>query len=401
VNFSQAFAGRSSQAARESIPVPVQARAASPSLAPARLPPSRGGFGGLVTGSAFASSAAGRLRPSQVPGVLGVDAKSYGGITDENADLKQSAPGRDDKDPGPGPQSVAQDPAVAQPPGPQAAGGDAKVAVTLPSIRDPRSPASMKDRIAPGVDTPVPVTISGGDGKTPFDVSVDGNGGPNGTVTVNGAASASIAGTGTTKVTLQGTKQTGIGHGGNLNLAVKQGGATLATSNGFSVSAIPRDYSDTFVSLLTGAKRGFIVQDGWKSDSSTKSISDLDGAEISEMVEYHLPGTGCFKAATPGHNSSYLPADSLSTDTHSRSTSELTGPGTLVANQTCKFKDNRSGSTDIPMQNSGYVLTRAVDFKPGSTTALQITTSKVGTATSAKGIASDAGAGSITKSQDV
>jgi hypothetical protein len=359
-------------------------------------------------GSASGPLAAGRLRPSQVPAalaapsLLGDDSKSYSGVDDESADLKLPTAQRDDKIPDPDTQSGVQNTGAAQSPNTQSASaGDAKIALAIPSIRDPRSPASMKDRIAPGVNTPVPVTISGGDGKTPVDVSINGSGGPNGTVTVNGATSASIAGTGTTNVTLNGTKQTSVGSGGNLNLAVTQGGVTLATSNGFSVSAIPRDYTDAFKSLLTGARRGFIVQDGWKSDSTSGSISDLDGAEISEMVEYQLPGTGCFTAALPGQNSHYLPANSLTTDTHSRSTSELTGPGTLVANQTCKFNDNRSGSTDIPMQNSGYVLTRTVGLKSGSTTALQITTSKVGTATSAKGVASAAGVGNIVKSQDV
>ena len=128
-------------------------------------------------------------------------------------------------------------------------------------------------------------------------------------MTTNGAASASLVAT--ANVTLKGTAQTSVGSGGNLKLTAKQGGAVLATSAGFSVSAIPRDYTDTFVSLVTGARRGFVVQDGWKSDSASGSITDLDGAEISEMVEYQLPGTGCFDAAGAGANSGYLAANSL------------------------------------------------------------------------------------------
>jgi len=322
------------------------------------------------------------------------DTKSADVVEDEMADLKAPAVQRDDLDPGAKP--VGDTPAA---PGGSPA-TDVKIAVALPAaIRDPRSPAGMKDRLAPNVDTPVQVTVTGGDGKTPVDVSVAGSGGANGTVTTNGAASASLAAT--ANVTLKGTAQTSVGSGGNLKLTAKQGGTVLATSAGFSVSAIPRDYTDTFVSLVAGARRGFVVQDGWKSDSASGSIADLDGAEISEMVEYQLPGTGCFAAAAPGANSGYLAANSLTTDTHSRSTAELTAAGVLVANQTCKFNDNRSGSTDIPMQNSGYVLTRKVELKAGSATALQITTSKIGTATTAKGIASAAGVGTIVKPQDV
>src|SRR5262249_11727492 len=145
----------------------------------------------------------------------------------------------------------------------------------------------------------------------------------------------------TANVTLKGTNQTAVGSGGKLKLGGKQSGGVLGTSAGFSVSAVPRDYTDTFVSLLTCGRGGVVVQAGWKSDSASGSIADLDGAEISEMVEYQLPGTGCFAAAAAGANSDYLPANSLSTDTHSRSTAELTAAGTLIANQTCKFKDNR------------------------------------------------------------
>jgi hypothetical protein len=138
-----------------------------------------------------------------------------------------------------------------------------------------------------------------------------------------------------------------------------------------------------------------VVQDGWSSDS--RVFADLDETEISELVDYGS-GTGPFAGAT-GSNSGYLPGNSLSKDTHSWDVASLTGPGTLVAKQACEFKDNRSGSADIPMTKSGFTVTRTVVAKPGG--GLQITTSKVGADVTAKGIATKAGRGSITKSQPV
>ncbi len=308
------------------------------------------------------------------------DSKSDGEAPDEAADAKAStsSPGgslqRDgDDDKAPAPSASASFPA---------------------SIRDPRSPAGMKDRIAPGVDTAIAVTVSGG----PVTITVDGGGGTNGQATLNGAATAPLAASG--QVTLRGTTQTAVGSGGNLKLVAKAGAQVVGTSAPFSVSAIPRDYTDTFKSLLKDHRRGFVVQDGWKSDSASGAIADLDGAEISEMVEYQR-GTGCFAGAAPGQNSDYLPANRLTTDTHSRGVAELTSPGFLDANQTCKFNDKRSGSTDIPMQNSGYLLSRLVIYSDRAGTKLEITTSKAGQALSAKGVASDVGVGNIRKTQDV
>ena len=127
-----------------------------------------------------------------------------------------------------------------------------------------------------------------------------------------------------------------------------QGATRLAESGAFSVSSIPQNYTDTFVSLVTGVSRGFVVQDGWSSDSGT--FGDLDQTEISEQVAYGA-GTGCFTGGV-GSNSGYLPGNSLTSDTHSWSVADLTSAGKLTAKQACMFKDNRTGSTDIAMTRS-------------------------------------------------
>ena len=109
--------------------------------------------------------------------------------------------------------------------------------------------------------------------------------------------------------------------------------------------------------------------------------------------------TGCFVGVPPS-NSGYLPANSAPlTDTHGTPVSILTSPGVRVANQTFMFKDNRSGSVNIPMRNSGFSLARTVtQTAPGS---LQITTDKHGASVTANGIASAAGTGAVSRTQPV
>ncbi len=271
--------------------------------------------------------------------------------------------------------------------------------VTIDNVRAPSTPSAMSaNRIPPRVDTAVNVFISGRDAsQPPITFSVEGSGGSNGTATVNG--SATFDATADATLQLKGGTQTAPGSAGNLRLVADMGaGKRLVASNAFSVSSIPQNYSDAFVSEVTGNRRGFVVQDGWESDSGT--FADLDQAEISERVE-HGAKSGCF-ASFSSTNSSYLVANKLTKDTHSAGVSLLTSAGSVITNQTCMFKDKRTGALDIPMTNSGFMITR-VNTPPtipilGSFT---ITTSKFGAAATAKGISSAAGTCSVTKTQTV
>ncbi len=259
------------------------------------------------------------------------------------------------------------------------------VTIGMPAhIRAPSTPGVMaEDRIPPRVDTDAQVNVEGIHAPMlPVTLSVASSGGTNGEVTVNGSPTHEIFGNET--VHLRGTTQTDAGSGGNLQLVASQGPTELNRSSGFSVSAIPQRYTDVFVSELTGARRGFVVQDGWESDSGT--FADLDQTEISEEVET-TTATGCF-AGVVGGVSGYLPGDSLTTDTHSTSVAVLTGPGRRIAQQTCKFRDHRSGANDIPMRNSGYLLDRLVVRVGG---ALRFIITKSGQATTANGVPSGPG----------
>jgi hypothetical protein len=66
--------------------------------------------------------------------------------------------------------------------------GRSTVAVTVPTnVRGTSSPAGMADRIPPRVNTLAHVDVKNlQEGNTPVDISVEGSGGGNGTVTVDG-----------------------------------------------------------------------------------------------------------------------------------------------------------------------------------------------------------------------
>ena len=223
----------------------------------------------------------------------------------------------------------------------------------------------------------------------PITLSIDGAGGGNGTATINGAATVDL--TSSAAVRLRGVDQTAVGNAGNLRLVAEQGGTRLATSAGFSVSSIPQNWSITLNALVTGPERGIDVNNNWESDSG--NVADLDNAMRSEQVQYGV-GTGCFAGVT-GQNSGYRAANSPPlVDHHAAPVGLLTGVGSIIAEQTFIFKDDRTGAVDIPARNSGYRLTRNVTVPVAGT--LAITTTKTGTSTTANGFSSAAGSGTVT-----
>jgi hypothetical protein len=280
------------------------------------------------------------------------------------------------------------------------AGAPPTVTVVVPShIRGSHTPSAMPDRIPPRVDTPVAVTVSGVmPGSRPVVVTVDGAGGGNGTVSVDGKNDAVIHSSATVK--LRGIDQTSPGNAGKLRLAAYHARKRLAASLGFSVAAIPQNFSIAFNSLVTGAVRGIKVNNNWESDSTAPA--DLDQVKRSEQVQYGA-GTGVFVGYS-GHNSGYLPADSPPTvDTHSTRVALLSGAGgagAVNASQTFIFKDARTGVTDIPVRKSGFILHRALAV-PLPPAPRMFTISKTGTATTANGFSSAAGAGSVSRNQPV
>ncbi|MEA2133479.1 MAG: hypothetical protein QOC68_1388 [Solirubrobacteraceae bacterium] len=260
-------------------------------------------------------------------------------------------------------------------------------AVTFAAVRAKSTPSQMtKDRIPPRKTTKVKVTVAGfAKGSDKIEISVDGGGGSAGDADI--ASGKKI--TGSSTVGVKGTTQTTPGSADGLELVAKQGGTEIGRSTPFSVSAIPQNYTDRFKSKVNdGTKVGMVVQDGWASDSGT--FSDLDKTEISELVE-ETKATGPFVGVTP-INSTYLPGDSLTTDSHTSSLTTFPAgavSGVREVDQTCMFRDNRTGETDISMTRSGFKVVRTftVNKKGKRTFKIQ----KFGAKATAKGVTSEAG----------
>ncbi|MES9991923.1 MAG: hypothetical protein ABW098_08220 [Candidatus Thiodiazotropha sp.] len=183
----------------------------------------------------------------------------------------------------------------------------------------------------------------------------------------------------------------------------------MATSNAFSVSAIPQNWSMAFsclipnagcASMLPGNRRGFKVQDSWESDSGV--VSDLNETAISEIVEVKDSGGSLSGAGL--QTSAFLPGNLFSTDEHSVPAHSSTGYSVL--SQVSKFNDRRSSATDIPMKNSGYrighfILPIAGSGFLGFFADYEITTIKFGSRQTAGGVTSNAGSGSVTRTQRI
>jgi hypothetical protein len=278
------------------------------------------------------------------------------------------------------------------------------VSVTIPQdIRNADTPTAMVDRIPPRVDTPIPIQVTpslsgSGLSVTLVVLNQDEN---HGSITLDGLDRDIV--TSSRTVNFRGVGQTAptegfsAGNAGQLKLVVQVRGTDTVQSNGFSVVAIPENWTDVFLSKDKGKRRGFKVQDGWSSDSGDPL--DLDAVDISEEIET-AAATGVF--ARRGRRiltSGYLSATIPSSDDHSVPLSWVRKPGgTLTLNQTSVFRDRRTGSVGIPVTNSGYLIMHTA-FRDPRTGRMEITTTKQGDAVTADGFFSSAGAGFITLTQ--
>ncbi len=269
--------------------------------------------------------------------------------------------------------------------------------VSISEVDSPTTPDKMmQKRIPPRVGTEVDVIVNKGSAT----LSVANQDAGNGTVLVNEKETLTL-GKGTHKITLKGKDQTTPGNSGKLNLVAKSGDKQVATSNGFSVAAIPQNWSVKLLSVLDNAadpnsKVGMSVTNSWESDSG--DLNDLDQAERSESVEKAI-ATGIFSSAT-AKNSTYKAAKTGSiTDTHAVGPREqLKSVGESVNNQTFKFLDKRTGAAEIPATNSGFEIARSI--KNGvSVEKFTFQVTKSGKGVTANGITSKAGSGSATSGE--
>jgi hypothetical protein len=269
------------------------------------------------------------------------------------------------------------------------------VTVGLPrDIRHPDTPKPMKDRIPPRLPDSESVTVA----RLPTGASIEltaaaSNGASGaGTVTIDGQPSLSITTNGTHNIELRGAQQTNCNPspGPALTLQATLGGATVAESLPFAVSAIPEKYTDQFDAGLSGTFpipgtkqsitvkngemvgewRGIVVLEKWKSDSG--EITDLDCIQQTELAR----ATNGPPTATSGYITGYKPlSDFLGT-----LVSTITPGYKQQVDQIHLFNDLRSKSFNIPVSASGYIMKRTADAK-GDT----FTTCKYGTSATVTG----------------
>lgn len=255
--------------------------------------------------------------------------------------------------------------------------------VSMPKdVQGVSTPPEMKsNRIPPRVDTSVDIELKGTlNPSTPVVLSIEGQGGGHGAATIDGQPTRELAATGTVTVKLSGTDQTAPKKAGHLRLVATQQGKQLASSDGFSVSAIPQDVEFNFARLVKGKSRGIVVRYNWQSDSQNKS--DLDQAPHSERVE-HNP-TGCMSRLDP-HTSCWQPSTTPLEDEHSIVVKGLkckSGTGKDKVSQTFMFRDDRTGDTNIPVRKSGFIIEHILQQKQDN--SLQVVTTKNGADTTAK-----------------
>ncbi len=277
------------------------------------------------------------------------------------------------------------------------------VSVIVPgAVRNPDTPPTMTaNRIPPRRVTKARVLVTPDLSGTGMTVSMDVTG--NGT-TANGRAEVQgtrkLAKTG--DIELKGITQThptrdgGGGHAGNLKLAVLVHNGLTVESNGFSVAAIPENWTITLVRPIDGPIHGspgrwlgFVEKDGWMSDSG--DIEDLDEVHVREQVQV-VSVRGVFAGATKAESADYLSAIGKSFDTHVAPFNRLIPDGGAKdVSQVHIFRDARTGSINIPITNSGYVIERNVFMINRNEWVIR--TSERGARTSANGFISNAGAG--------
>ena len=279
------------------------------------------------------------------------------------------------------------------------------VGITIPPITNADTPAGMPNRIPPTAKTPIQITVAPdltGSGQS-ITLAKIGNSGANGDFTIDGSASEAISKT--TTVNLSGTTQTaqtggsGGGNAGNLALVAQVRGQAAVQSSGFSVAAIPMNFTDVLLRLYNNSNNGgnglcgMQVQDGWASDSGT--VADLDQVMISEKVQVQGTATGILQFQQNPSTSGYQSATDSPPppDTHAVACNliplPMPGGSLLTEAQVSVFEDFRTGAVNVPMANSGFLITFAI--APDGSGVNHLTVIKTGAAETVSGSTSNAG----------
>jgi len=276
------------------------------------------------------------------------------------------------------------------------------VSVVLPErIRAANTPAGMRDRIPPRVATSfeVRVTPDLGDSGQIVTLAVINQGAGNGLVAVNGGPAANLTATGTVSLGTTGDvlgisspSQTRPGSAGRLQLVARVRGLDTVRTPGFSVAAIPQNYSTRFLDTFNGwvvlppspcrsrfpglmRSVGILVENSWESDSG--ELADLDQVERREFVRT-VGASGVLRTGEALTQPCFGPAVGGSTqDFHGIPLGPLDlarGPrvGQRVTRQTFIFNDRRTGARGVFVPNSGFEIVKEV-FEGGDGVMARVT----------------------------
>jgi Domain of unknown function (DUF4157) len=265
--------------------------------------------------------------------------------------------------------------------------------VDIADVNAPNTPKGTQ-RIPPRVDTGVDVNATGpGLYFSSVTLSIEGQGGGNGTALINGSNTYDLSESET--VRLRGVDQTNIGSAGNLKLVAHRGRDKLAESNRFSVAAFPAEmgfkYAATLSPLIdSGIKYwGVLYELTIESDSGQNQRNDLDETLVSEEVVVDKK-EGMFVNSV-GRVSGFQPSTTRKLDQNATGQVDAAGMKRLinsagvtknkyVAHQFFKFACNRTGiaasnkSPVVPI--SGFKITRTT--KKDASNKYYIVTKKEG-----------------------
>lgn len=239
------------------------------------------------------------------------------------------------------------------------------VTVTLPdNVRNADTPDAMIDRIPPRVATPLKVKVSpdlGNSGQV-VTLFIPKANSTNGTVDFQqpqGGTAISLDITSSDTIKVQGGAQTTAGKNGGefagrLKLTVKvHGQETTAATPGFSVAAIPVNWSESLNQLFTtGAFRGLSTICRWESDSGV--VADLSEVRIRESLNT-TEATGNFKGETFKQSGYKSATSGRDVDRHFQSVNLIQGQESEIDYfQVNFFLDKRTGSREILIPDAGY-----------------------------------------------
>lgn len=183
-----------------------------------------------------------------------------------------------------------------------------------------------------------------------------------------------------------------------LRLVAEQAGREIGASPPFAVAAVPAGV-DMRLDQEYGAGqplRGMSVATQVRSDSGDPA--DLDNAPFKERIETAV-ADGCFVGIT-SEVSDYTKSHVENHDRHRVDAARLTGPGLWEVRQTHVYLNRRTGSAEVPMPDSGFVIRYVTMTVPGTKGLFYIVT-KRGAATTALGVTSSPGMGIAQTRQDI